>query len=732
MAFIKRYWKRALGGLTVLIALTLTYAFWPLRADLSTLAHVGDAYHVRILRDTWGVPHIFGETDADAAFGLAYAHAEDDFLTIQQTLAAGRSQLASIYGPDSAPADYLGHLIRARATVDAQYETDLSPELRAILEAYAAGLNRYAGQHPSEALPGLFPVDGHDLVMGAIFKTPLFFGLDKTLAELYKDTRQRPVFGQPQSILPSPENVFSFSGEGPGVRDPYGSNVFAVSPARSAEGETLLNINSHQPWTGPVAWYEAHVHSNEGWDMVGGTFPGVPIIIHGHNRALGWAFTVNHPDLTDVYVLDINPQNKNQYRYDGQWRDLEVGTAPITVKLLGNIKITVNQEVLWSVYGPVVRRPHGTYAIRYASLGDIGIYEQLYRLNKARNLDEWQAAMRLGHLPMFNTGYADKDGNIFYVYNALLPIRAEGYDWKQYLPGDTSQTLWTDYLPFDQLPQVLNPPSGFIQNSNSSPFATTLGAGNPQWAQYSLTFGIETKMSNRALRALELFGADESITLADFIAIKYDLAYSVNSDVARWRDELVAADFSGNADAQMAQQILRDWDLQTNPESLGATLMVYTIRQMNSDHPGAFEPSMLTGDAVDEALAKEGFANAVALLKKTFGRVDVAWGEANRLRRGAADLSVGGGPDILHAVYGELDQDGRLKGIAGDSYILLVQWDKNGVVSSQSMHQFGAATLRTDSPHYADQAPLFARRELKPVWLDEADIRQHLEREYAP
>jgi penicillin amidase/acyl-homoserine-lactone acylase len=727
MKFLRRNWKRILGGMIGLLALAAFYIFWPVTEDLSALAHAGDEYHVRILRDTWGVPHIFGVTDADAAFGLAYANAEDDFLTIQQLLAAGRGQLAALNGPDSAPVDYMVQLLRVWDVVNEKYDSDLSPETRAIVEAYAAGLNRYAGLHPKEALPGLFPVTGKDVVASAVFKTPLFFGLDKTLTELFADKRQKEVSPRPQTDLWDLENPASLKFN---IQDLFGSNVFAVSPARSVNGETFLNVNSHQPWTGPVAWYEAHVHSEQGWDMVGGTFPGVPVIIHGHNRNLGWAFTVNHPDLTDVYVLDINPQNPNQYKFDGQWRDLEVRSAPITVKLIGRLKWTVKQEVLWSVYGPVVRRLHGTYAIRYAGMGTLGIYEQLYRMNKARDFAEWQAAMRLGQLPMFNVGYADRAGNIFYVYNASLPIRAEGYDWKQYLPGDTSQTLWTDYLPFDQLPQVLNPPSGFIQNSNSNPFRTTLGAGNPAWARYSLTFGIETQMSNRALRSLELFGADPSITAADFLRIKYDLAYSSESDIAQWRQMLLAADLP--AEAQAAKQVLQNWDLRTNPENPGAALMILTLQQLLANHPGAVEPSLLVGDAVDLNWLTESFVKAAGLLTKNFGRVDVAWGDVNRLRRGTVDLAVGGGPDILHAVYGELEKDGRLKGIAGDSYILLVQWDKDGNVSSQSMHQFGSATLGENSAHYADQAPLFARRELKPVWLDEVEIRQHLEREYQP
>jgi len=265
-------------------------------APVSATTH----YDVRILRDTWGVPHIFGKTDADVAYGLAWANAEDDFATIQGALLAARGRLASVYGEAAAPNDYMVQLLRVWDTVNARYESDLSPETRAVCEAYAHGLNAYAAQHPNRALPGLYPATGKDVVAGFVHKVPLFFGLDRTLRELFEDA-PRP--GR-RSVQNGPEA-------------PIGSNAFAVAPSRAADGATRLAINSHQPWEGPVAWYEVHLHSEEGWDMVGGLFPGSPVIAHGHNRDLGWAHTVNRPDLIDVFVLDVNPANPNQYRFDG-------------------------------------------------------------------------------------------------------------------------------------------------------------------------------------------------------------------------------------------------------------------------------------------------------------------------------------------------------------------------------------------------------------------------------
>jgi penicillin amidase/acyl-homoserine-lactone acylase len=691
--------------IAVVVALFLAGAavvvFWPEPVPVEELAAEGAGYDVRILRDEWGVPHLFGRTDADVAYGLAYAHSEDDFLTIQQSLLAARGQLASVYGKDAAPNDYMVHLLRIRDVVESSYRSDLTSAVQAICEAYAAGLNQYAALHPDEVLPGLFPVSGQDVVAGSVHKAPLFFGLDRTLAELFEEERARPVSTPAQA---------------------RGSNTLAVSPRRSAGGQTFLAINSHQPWEGPVTWYEAHLHSEEGWDAVGGLFPGMPVVTHGHNRYLGWAFTVNSPDLTDVYVLEINPEDPDQYRFDGQWLDLEVREAPIRVKLLGRLRWTVKEEVLWSRYGPVVRRPHGTYALRYAGYGEVGIYEQLYRMNRARSFEEWQAAMRDGSLPMFNVGYADAEGTIYYVYNALLPVRAKGYDWEGYLPGNTSATLWTEYVPFEELPQVLNPASGFVQNCNSTPFQTTTGLENPSSADYDPALGIETHMTNRALRALELLGTDGSITEEEFQVYKFDMAYSLQGDMPQYVQKILESPLPDDRDVEEALSFVRAWDLRADPGNRGTALVIWTLQALDFPEPGEIVPSLLA----------DAFVETVRTLREHHGRVDVPWADVNRLHRGSVDLGLGGGPDLLHAVYGSMQEDGRLRGRQGDSLVLLITWDAEGQVHSRSIHQYGSATLDEASAHYADQAPLFVQRQLKEVWLDEADIRAHLEREYQP
>ena len=654
-------------------------------------------YDVRIRRDVWGVPHIIGKRDADVAFGLAFAHSEDDFATIQEVALATRGTLAASVGPKGATTDYLVHLFRVWETVNARYEKDLPADIRRVAEAYADGVNYYGALHPDKVKPGMLPFTGKDVVAGFVFKTPFFYGLDSILRKLNADTGGKPL----------PE---------------IGSNGLVIGPRRSADGATRLLVNSHQPYAGPVAWYEVVLQSAEGWHVAGGLFPGSPVMLHGHNEHLGWANTVNRPDLTDIYRLTINPQNANQYLFDGKWRDFEKSDAAIRVKLFGPLYWTFHRDVLFAAQGPVFKTDHGVFAIRYAGMNEVRQLMQYFRLNKARDLDEWKDAMRLLALPSINYLYADEKGNIGYVYNGEFPVRREGINWQGFIPGDRSDLIWHTYLPFDKIPQLWNPKSDFVFNSNNTPFQATAPEDDLKPSDFSPTLGIQTNMTNRAMRALETFGADTSITADEFRAYKFDLSYSVHSDIMRMIAQILKADPGGDPDLKQAQNILRNWNRSTDIHNRGTALAVLMAVRTASDEPyGPWRKKPL--DALKEA---------ITLLKTHFGRLDPEWGQLNRFRRGKLDLPVDGGPDVYRAVYGTQQSDGTLTAVDGDTFIMFVSWDKNGKLSSQSIHQFGSATLDETSPHYADQTPLFVAKRLKPVWFTEAELKGHIEADYRP
>ena len=666
-------------------------------------------YNVTIYRDTWGVPHIFGNKDGDTAYGLAYAHAEDDFKTIQDIMLALKGRLALEYGKDAAPNDYMVQLLKIWQVVEDRYSKDISKEVQDICEAYADGLNHYALLHPNEVIRGMFPIDGKDVVAGFVHRTPLMFGLDKVLGQLVINEDPNIALNNKLKI----ENPFD--------NTLLGSNVIAVSPSRSADQFTRLAINSHQPWTGPVAWYEAHLHSEEGWNVNGGLFPGSPVVLVGHNKNLGWSHTVNSPDLIDVYELEINPENKNKYFFEGEWKDLQVSKISIPVKLIGPFSWTFHREALRSIHGPVIRNEQGAFAIRFSGSGEVRHVEQWFRMNKSKNLKDFTNAMKMMALPMFNTVYADKVGNIFYVYNALLPKRNINYDWSGILPGDQESLIWKDYYKFEELPQVLNPISGFLQNCNSSPFLATDGDDNPKEVSFPKHMGIETFQTNRALRVIELFSEDKSITKEEFYNNKFDTYYSKNSVLAINLNRFLNEAVSQDKDINEALKLMRNWDLNTDSTTIAMHLAYETIRPV-------YDPAKYIYD-YDKNMNR--LKDIITWTKAAFGKIEVKWGDIQRLKRGNTNLALSGGPDVLRAVYSKQEVRDKV-GIAGDCYFEIVEWDKNGNVFAQSIHQFGTATQDSTSFHYDDQAKLFAKHKMKPVWMNLEDIKLNLEKAYHP
>ncbi len=682
-----------LGGLAA-VAVGLTS--WDNLTAHGAVADPVRRHDVRIVRDSWGVPHIFGKTDPDVAYGLAIAHSEDDFRNIEEVIAAVRGRGGAITGADGAKIDFAGALLDANGTA-ARHYADIDAPTRALLEAYAQGINHYAGKHPSEQrIRGLFPVNGQDIVAGFMLRSPFFFGLDKPLAAL--------VAGDPV-----PRDA--------GPADERGSNGFAVAGKRSADGVTRLIVNSHQPWEGGVSWWEVVVHSEQGWDFAGALFPGAPYPLLGHNKTLGWTNTVNRPDLIDTYKLTVNDAG-TEYMFDGKWLPLEQHRVWLRVKL-GPLVLPIPKTVYRSAQGPVIKNDHGYFALRYAGIDDVRQVTQYYRLNKAKTLEEWQHVMDMQAISGTNFIYADAAGHIGMFYNARFPDRAKGYDWKGILPGDTSKTLWTRYLPWRADPMVVDPPSGWVANSNNKPFLATGDADDLKPEAFAPEMGVETFVTNRSLRFKSLFRAlgDRPISRDDLLRIKFDKGYDKAGWAGKWLAQVAAVDAHGAADLVAAQRLLAGWDWQMDGHNPADTLVTSLLAP-------AARSAYFNGPQPDATAV---LRQAVDDLHAHFGRIDVPLGDFQRLRHGKVNLPVYGGPDTLRAIYGAPASDGRRTGNNGDGFIMLIEWGRDGKVSSRSIHQFGAATTRTLSPHYADQSPLFAAQKWKPVWFDPEVLQQHSE-----
>lgn len=716
-----RIWGWVIAMIAVVIgALVITAYGFGVRLDFDAgrdfdpdaAIEAGEAYDAEILRDEWGIPRVIGVTDADAAFAIAYAHAEDDFATIQDSLRAALGPQMLAQNESEARTAYLVQLLRLREQVEADYDTALSETVQAMLEAYANGLNLYAAHHTDQAAKDLFPVTGHDVAVLTAFFSPLFYGLGDTLAELAApETEQDPARGQELQVMIQ---------QGPATE--LGSNAFAVAPFKSDDGWTRAFVNSHQPVDGALAWYEGQMISGEGLNMVGGMFPGAPAIHLGVNPGLAQAATVNYPDLIDVYELVLDGEG---YVLDGQIQPFDTRTAEMTVQLLGPVMLKVSRPARWSAHGPVLDTDHGSYAIRYATLGDIRFIEQAYRMMRARTREAFEAALNMGAMGNTNRVIATRDGEIARYYLARMPLRDESanVDWSGVLPGDNSALIWQDFAPFAALPHMVNPQAGFVLDANHSPFEVTQGPDDPVASDYPAQFGIETHMTNRGRRAVSLMGGFDQISRDDLFDVKYDNAYDRLSFAGQMQARIAAMELDD--DLAEAGALIAEWDRHTDLENPQAGLAIMTALRL-------YERDSQIEAHSDEAL-QTALAWSADLLTTHHGRIDPRWDQVNFLYRGAHRVALAGGPDTLRAANSIIDDHaGLLRMLSGDGLHMLAEWAPGSDYPDVfAVHQFGASQ-DPSSPHYDDQMDMFAQQRLRPVPMREADIRARAIESYRP
>jgi acyl-homoserine-lactone acylase len=655
---------------------------------------------IDIIRDSFGVPHIFGKTDPDVAYGLAWAHAEDDFGTIQQSLMAGKSMLAQYQGKKGASIDYIIHLLRIPELVEAKYESDLSPAFKKLLEGYAAGLNAYATAHPKELLlKKIFPVTPKDMVQYSVLQLCVLSGADKALSSIFGGT------------VPLLENYKT-----------AGSNAFAFNSAKTIDGQVYLDINAHQPLEGPVAFYEAHLNSEDGWNIIGANFPGAPCILHGCNEYLGWAHTVNAPDKLDVYQLEMNPKNKLQYKFDGKWETLEAKTASLKVKVAGVI-VPLGKKAYWSKYGPTIITPRGVFSIRMPAQMDIRGLEQWYAFNKAKNFTEFKSALNMLAIPGYNIVYADRYDTIFYISNGRIPVRDKSYNWKTTLPGNTSKTLWTDLHPLSNLPQVLQPKSGYVYNTNHSPFHSTEGTDNP--LVKDITMGYETMENNRSMRFDELIQPLNKVSYEDFKRIKFDRQFPSSFYFPSKIDSVFLLNSNEFPDIADIITQLNNWNKNSDAESIGAGTFFFVQAAANKN-----KALYLQNKSISKTLAAQLLREAKQTMLKDFGKTNIALGEVQKLVRGTKEIPLPGLPDVLAPMYSVPYKDGKWKGNQGDAYIELVRFTKDGP-QIESLNVYGASAKK-DSPHYTDQMEMFTRQQTKKMTLNKAEVYKNAKSIYHP
>ena len=666
--------------------------------------------NIDIVRDQYGVPHIYGKTDKEASYGLAWAHAEDNFKTIQETFLPAVGKLGMYSGKDGAAIDYVVQLLKCRETAERHYD-DLSPEVITVIQGYVEGINAYASAHPDQVLiRGSFPMTVLDYLTGY-----------NLVIHFFSDTGQilQALFGN--NIKPLEELEDENRKE-----KSIGSNAFAISNRKTTDGKTYLNINTHQPLEGPFSWYEAHLNSDEGWNMLGSLFPGSPFPMIGSNEYLGWTHTFNYPDLVDVYQLEIHPKRKNLYRIDGEWKKLEVFKAKLKIKILG-IGIGLKRKAYWSDHGPVIKNEKGCFAFRSNALENISSIDQWYQMNKSNNWKEFKKSIEIEGLPRFNIMYADREDNIFYMSSGKIPQRKEGFDWRKVLPGNRSDLITDSYIPIEKLPQLLNPKNGYLFNTNNTPFNAAHPDDNLDEINFDSNIGFMEEENNRSVRFMELIEEYPKLSYEDFKRIKYDIQYP-DSLIGMFQLNDVfninATDYSNMEELIL---LVQNWDRRADIDNIGAAQW------------SIYYKTLLTKAKEYNLYGKERLADSIIIetlnitqnhLLKYFGKLDITLAEQQLHVRGGTEMPIPGLVDMIAAMSTEPYRDGKVKAVSGESYIMLARYSNEGV-ELETILPYGESS-NPKSEYFTNQMQRFVEQELKPMTLDKETIYKNAVQIYHP
>jgi len=659
--------------------------------------------NIDIVRDNYGVPHIFTKTDAELAYGLAWANAEDDFKTIQEAYLAGNAMLSKYIGLEGAPADFITQFIGSKEIIDDKIG-EISKDYFDVISGYAQGLNSYAKNNPDKVLyKKLFPITPKMMMM--------YSQLQLFISNQGADWAGRIINNDTQDEFLN-QNL-------------AGSNVIAMNSNKTDNGETFLAINTHQPLEGPTSWYEVHLNSEEGTNIIGTLYPGTPHVLIGVNENLGWSHTVNYPDKTDVFKLKM--KNNRKYVVDGEEYNLEKLKAKISIKVLG-IPININRKYYRSIYGPTLKNKSGYYSIRTPTLFNIRALEQWWRMGKSKNFTEFYNNLKMKQIPGFNIGYADRYDTIFYISNGIIPKRAEGYNWKGIVPGDTKKTLWTEYYDIEELPQVIQPKAGFIYDANHSPFKSTSAEENPKEENYSKRMGYETYDNNRSSRLIELIESYDKVSYQDFKDIKYDNSFPSKFNY-NFMDISIIETLKIDRDNDLFEMldIIQKWNRKTDIDSKGAGIYGILYYQLVLKYRNEIQKN---DNTVSKETLLSALADTKAYLIDNFGSIDITLGDFQKLVRGDKEIPIWGLPDVITAMSSRPYKDGKFKVTQGESYIGLVRFNQNGPVL-ESIISYGNSD-NPDSEHYTDQMDLYSKFETKKMVFDKEQVYKDAKRIYNP
>ena len=678
---------------------------------------------VEVIRTSYHVPHIRAEDIAAGYYALAWVQLEDYGPNVAMNLLRARGEMGRWFGPDSMNGDFRAKLEHAYALE--QFHR-LEPDTRAVYEGFAAGVNRYVEMHPDEFPTGFAPrFTAYDV-----------FARDVSFAGTNAANR----FLARMERLDSAARVDSSGRVPTGVDEiEEGSNAWAFHPSRTKSGRAILLRNPHLSWT--AGYYEAHMTIPGVMDFYGDFRIGGPFgVIGGFNKDLGFATTNNAPDLEEIYELAVDPEKPDHYLFDGT--SIPLTRHLVTVEWKNGDGISTDTREIWrSPLGPVVHRANGRiWVVKAAADGEFRAGEQFLHMMRATSLAEWKEAMRMRARVNSNFTYADRAGNIFYVWNASLPKlpHQNGGDTTA-IPATRTDEVWTQYVPWDSLPQFENPRGGYVHNENDSPFYTNMRQPLDP-AKWGDDFP-EKDLLLRSQLSLQLIDHNRKVSLEDVVRLKHSYRMLLADRV---KPDLLRAVRASRPAGEVAEAIalLERWDNTAAAESRGGVLF-QTWWQMHtrgmpvdSAYARPWTPDAPTTTPVglrDPARAAQTFAAAVEETIRRYGAFDVPWGEVHRVRMGATDVPVsgcGGALGCFRVLNFRTDPDGKRSVIGGDGWVLAVEFGRE-FPRAYSVLAYGN-TNREDSPHFGDQAAMFARGEMKKVLFLPRDVDGDVKERYRP
>lgn len=677
----------------------------------------------RIVWDTYGVPHVFARNRAEMfyAHGWAQMHNQADLLLLLYGQSRGRA--AEYWGPQYLALDRWLALNGMPARAEVWYNAQI-PQFRHYLDAFAAGINDYAKEHSETIAPAyrcVLPVSGIDVVGHAL----------RVVHYMYMGSEERL---RHELDLHQPETQVARNAISSDAMPGPGSNTWALGPSRSSSGRPLLLINPHLQWGETFFRYmEVHLTAPD-YDLYGAPQIGFPVPVVGFNRQAGWGRTVNTIDTVDFYKLE---KSGDGYLFDGKRRSFETSTHLLKIKTSNGAFREERLLVRNAVQGPVVYDSGGlTLSMRVAGLDRPKMLEQWFRMGEAHNLTEFTQALRMMSVPMWNANYAGSDGHIMLVFDGLVPRRSYGVwqDWASLVPGSTSKSLWHDYLSFDELPKVVDPPSGFTQNTNEPPWTMTLPPLDPTYYPSHLSPPLSAAPTFRTLRSLRLLSMPEKISYDDFLAAKHSTRMELADAILP--DLLAQASKSGEREIRAAATVLSAWDRSANADSRGAVLFqlfvdsYFGTGNIDGKLRVRWDPSRPLDSSKglsDLVAATTALAHAASICRERYGSLDVPWGDVNRFASGEADVPANGASGrlgVIRTFQFSKEKGKRFYAAHGETFVCAIEFGTPQM--AQCALSYGNASQH-GSPHLEDQLALIQARKLHPVWRERSELEGHIE-----